>query len=204
MIRFILMALVIISTGCGVRTARNEQAAADAIAGVEAATMATRQGKPEVTISILDGTTKYIEAAVDTPRADLPRPSMRPSDIVADPVSYSEKAPEPQPWGNGLVAGITAAGLAALFGIRRIAPAVPGLGPVVGMVADVAWDFLSHKDQKAAEQAQKAAADAAATIAPLARALVDSPNIPPEIKSMMTMDVLAAIHRISNDAGSRK
>lgn len=143
-----LLLLAFFFCSCG---ADRAQVAADARAGLAAA---APHADP-IGQAILAGVDARLPAVADVPSAEWPTPAMTPAAIEADPPKYQQTAP-PEPKGGWLkVAGIaTAVGSVLLFTIGRIAPAVPGLGPAVGMLANTAWAMLAHKDQKAADAAR--------------------------------------------------
>lgn len=192
--------LLLLLTACGFRGPEQEQAASDAIAGIRAAQdLATKQ--PEVAISVLDASIKYVEAAVDTPAEVLPAPKIQPARITEDPTEYIKKAPpKPDAGGNSLLIGACAAGLAVLFGVRKFAPLLPGGGPLIGAAADALWDMIAHKDQKAADVAQRNAAEAAKTLLPLIDLVVNSPHLAPTVQAYITPEVRAAIVRLGLSA----
>lgn len=197
----ITLPLLLILTACGFRGPAQEQAAADAVAGIKAAQDLIATKQPEVAISVLDASIRYVEAAVDTPVEELPAPKMQPARIVESPAKYIDAAPpKPEPWGTGVWAGLSAAALAALFGIRKVAPLVPGGGPLIGAAADALWGLLAHKDQKAADEAQRKAAEAARVLLPAMDALIHHRVLPPELEAHITPEVIAAVVQLGNSA----
>lgn len=200
--RFLIsLPLLIILTGCGFRGPAQEQAASDAVAGIRAAQDLIATKQPEVAIAVLDASVKYVEAAVDTPTETMPVPKMQPARIAENPSEYIKAAPpKPEPWGTGVWAGLSAAALAALFGVRKVAPLVPGGGQLIGFVADALWDLVAHKDQKAADEAQRMAAEAARVLYPLMDLVANSPNLAPSLQAYITPEVRATLVRLGQSA----
>ena len=144
--------LILAMTGCGEDRA---QAASDARAGIQAAVEIAPEAGP-----ILAGVDARLPAASGVNSADWPAPTWPKERIKADPVGYGNSAPpEPARW--GFLAVLGGAGVAALGLLRVVAPLIPGGGPIVKVVADMAWSVMAHGDQKKADAAAQTARQAA-------------------------------------------
>ncbi len=146
--------LAIFLCGCGQERA---QQGANVRAGIQAARASLGAGEAAAkVISILDGANAYLPAAVDNGPSDKwPAPAMTPEQIRADPETYSKHAP-PEPengWGRTL-AILGVGGSAALFLIGRLAPMLPGAGPLVGGIANMAYAALAPKPNRELDQAR--------------------------------------------------
>lgn len=195
MIRFILAALLIICcAGCGV----NRQYAADSIAGIKAAQDLVNQGQYDAAKAVLDAAIAYELGAIDLPMADMPKPTYAPAAIAANPGPYIGSAPpEPKPWGAGMIAGLSTAALAALFGVRKIAPMVPGMGPLVGGIADGIWGLLAHAEQKKADAVADTVVAAARQVKPvIAMLTTEHAALPESVRAAITPERLAALATI--------
>jgi len=204
-------ATTIILAGCASRT--QQQHAADAIAAQEAIVqiqqpIATNpSGDPiavkaaQDTVAIATATIPRIEQSMETPRADLPLPTISAAAIAGNPQPYTASTP-PSPPAGGLgaaaLSGLIAVGLGSLYALKQAAPLIPGGGTAVGMVADLAWNVLAHKDQKAADDAVTRTAGAAQLVAPVLLTLSKSPDLPAALKAKLTPDILAAAFQIAD------
>jgi len=205
---FLLATLVF--TGCASRT--EQQHASDAIeaqkAIVQIQAPLVTNSDPVVakaaaeTTTVAQATIPRIENAVSTQTKDLPPPTVVAPVITQDvPKWIGTNPPPPAPAPNGAFwAAVGSTGLIALYGLKRAAPLVPGLGPTVGAVADLAWGALAHRDQKAADEAQAKAADAAALMGPALAAIANSSTLDPALRKYITPEVLAAASAIAAKA----
>lgn len=199
---FLLAFLALFLAGCETRAER-AQHAADTDAGLAAVSMNLADMLPAIR-TLTDGDTKakllalaqssqdivatsraYLAAVADVPKAELPVPAQTPEAIRADGGTGLKAATPPDPTGNALWAILGTAGLAALYGIGKVAPNVPGLGTLVGGVANLAWSALAHRDQLAADKAQATAADAAGVALPILAQIQALPpgTLPPAIQA---------------------
>lgn len=160
----ILLLAALFCCGCAKERA---QAAADARAGITAAAAhADPAGQ-----AILSGVDARLPAVADANSADWPPPAMTPAAIEVDPRQYISTAPAEPKRGWLKIIGIAGAiGLPLLYAIGRVAPMVPGLGPAVGGIANLAWSLLAHGDQKSEDAAKETVAKASGNLLPLAQA----------------------------------
>lgn len=159
---FAVIGLCVFSaSGC---SGERAQAGADARAGVAAAMPHTDPKGQQ----ILAGVDARLPAATGVPSKEWPAPIMGPEAIEFDPPKYIQSAP-PEPKGWTLKALAIGAALipTILYGIKILAPALPGGGPVVAGIADMAWKFLSSRDQRRADEAHSTVVADAKAIAPL-------------------------------------
>ncbi len=155
--KLILLLLVLLCGGCAGERA---QQAANTRAGIEAAKASIRANEAaEKVLAILDGVNARIPATAEVPSVDFPAPAMSPAAIQADPETYAKSAP-PEPSGKlaKTLAVLGASGLSLLWIAGRLAPGLPGVGPLVGKLADFGWNFLANRNQKAADKVASALA----------------------------------------------
>lgn len=169
-----IAALILVALFCCGCAKERAQVASDARAGIAAA---APHADP-VGQAILAGVDARLPAVADVNSADWPAPAMKPEAIEAAPQQYISTAP-PEPTRGWLkVLGIASAiGVPLLFIIGRIAPAIPGLGTAVGMIANTAWTVLAHRDQKSADAAKDTIATYAGALLPVVQSI---PSVPPQ------------------------
>lgn len=149
--RLLIVAIGIALCGCSQERA---QLAADARSGILAAQIQMHAGKTDEASAILIGVDRRLPAVAEVPTKDWPMPAMSPASIAEAPRQYVESAPPEPKGGMGKILAVAGGiGASLLFIIGRLAPGLPGAGPVIGKVADVAWNVLAHRDQKATDQA---------------------------------------------------
>jgi hypothetical protein len=205
----LLIAVILILTGCETRTER-AQHAADADAGLEAVSMNLADMLPAIrdltdaaarakllplaqaSQDIISTTRSYLPAVADVPKAEIPKPALSPAEVRVDGGSLYKSSTPPDPTGNGLLTVLSVTGLALLYGVGKVAPGIPGLGPVVGGIANLAWSALAHRDQKAADQAKSAVTDSAQALQPLLITLQNLPpgSMPPPLLAVMQNQVV--------------
>lgn len=205
----VLVAILVaaVFTGCASRT--EQQHAADAIeaqkAIIQIQAPLTASPDPVVAKAAVDTTTvatatiPRIENTVSTPQSELPLPTVA-APVIAQNVpkwvGVNPPPPAPAP-DTAFWAAVSSTGLIALFALKRAAPLVPGLGPTVGAMAELAWSALAHKDQKAADDAKAKAAASAAILAPVLIGLQNSLALDPELRKLITPEVIAAAHAVA-------
>lgn len=194
---------ILMSMCCG---CVNRQHAADSVAGIKAAQALAENGRGDEAKAVLDAAIAYQLGAIDLPMAELPKPTISPAAIAKQPEEYATNAPpEPKPWGAGLIAGLVTAGGAALFMVRKVAPMVPGLGPAVGGIADLAWSLLSHDQQRKADAAAASVVSAAQQAKPVLELVMSNYQaMPPAIREAVTPERLAAIAAMVSVLSSQK
>lgn len=159
---------MLLCCGC---SAQRAQQAADTRAGIHAAEIAAKAGDCNKVLAILPGADARLSAVAEVPSADFPAPAMTVEAIGIDPQHYITSAPpEAKGWGVKAWALAGTVGMFALYGLKILAPMIPGGGPLVAGVANTAWDILAHKDQRAADAAASQIVGAASAIVPLIQA----------------------------------
>jgi hypothetical protein len=201
---YVILAAGIMMAGCKDR----EQHASNAIAGCDGSVMilcralqsqdiTVAHALIQAAIDVQKATIPRIENAVGVPRSELPAPQVPASDIDRDPGRYTSTTPTSPPpggWGGGVWGGIATAGLMALWGIKKIAPLVPGLGTAVGGVAELAWGMMAHSDQKRADEIAATTANAAKTALPIIELIaMNRASLPREISDKVTPERLQAL-----------
>lgn len=190
MYKLLILALVMVCCGCARERA---QVASDARAGVHAAEAAIQaKAAAEQVLAILDGVDKRLPAVAEVPSVEFPAPAMTPEAIQADPVHYSQTAPpEPRRWGGKALAAVSVLGMLGLYGLKILAPMIPGGGNVVGGIADLAYTVLSHKAQRQADQARDIVHDNAPLLQSVLSEAKGIPNIgakiPPQLESAVAL-----------------
>ena len=183
--------LILAMTGCGDERA---QAASDARAGIHAAVEIAPEAGP-----ILAGVDARLPAASGVNSADWPAPVWTKERIKSDPVGYGNSAPpEPARW--GFLAALGGAGVVALGLLRVVAPLIPGGGPIVKVVADMAWSAMAHKDQKKADAAAASAHQASAYLVDIVLAAQRLPpgTLPEHIEQLLAAPIVnSAIEHLS-------
>ena len=190
---FLLLCMVLLS-GCtferSSERATRAQASADLDAGLVSAIKAAADTGASDAVAILTGARKYVAPAAGIPHAEWPVPTLPPDEIRKRPAAYGDSAPPepaPNPWGFGLLAGLTTAGAAALWIGKNMLPLVPGIGgPAKGLielVANTAWTITAHADQKKADAAKESVATAAAVAGDVIAGIrqVDPALLPPAV-----------------------
>lgn len=143
------------------------QVASDTRAGVRAVISAQESGSSTDQLTILRGVDARLPAVAEVNSAEWPAPQMTSEQIQKNPQAYASSAP-PEPARAWLIAGLGAAAIAGLGLLRALAPMIPGGGPLIKGVADMAWNIMATKNQRAADAAQAGIVLAARTLAPLA------------------------------------
>lgn len=124
--------------------------------------------------------------------------------IQKNPQAYASSAP-PEPARAWLIAGLSAAAIAGLGLLRALAPLVPGGGPLIKGAADLAWNLMATKNQRAADAAQAGIVSTAKTLAPLANDLrkLSTDLLPDYIGKHFDdpriMDALTTLSQLPND-----
>lgn len=148
----LLITLLVLSS-C--TSARQKQAAADAIAGVDA----LEQFAPPQAATIAAGTRSYVAAVAQTKQKDLPTPTRTADEIIGDPEAYQKagaKAEEDATSGT-FWAWLGGAGL-GLLGVLRFIPGAHQ--PIVSVVQTL----LESKIDKAAREKEESLAKGARTM----------------------------------------
>ena len=183
--------LLLLLNGCADERA---QVAADTRAGVNAVRAAYEAGAATSDIlAILKGIDDRLPAVAGVNSADWPAPTWTLERITAAPVEYAQSAPpEPARWGFWAAAG--GIGVAALGILRVIAPMIPGGGPIVKMAADLVWNVMATRDQKATDAAAAMTHQAASHIAPILDAVRALPpgTLPPHVQQMLDVPMVRA------------
>lgn len=146
------------------------QVASDTRAGVRAVITAQESGSSTDQLTILRGVDARLPAVAEVNSSEWPAPSMTIEQIQKNPQAYASSAP-PEPARAWLIAGLGAAAIAGLGLLRALAPMIPGGGPLIKGVADMAWNIMATKNQRAADAAQAGIVSTAKTLAPLANDL---------------------------------
>lgn len=197
--KLLLLLAVMLCCGC---SGERAQQASNARAGIHAGVVAIKAGDVDKGVAILAGADARLPAIAEVPSVDFPPPAMSAEAIVADPQRYITTAP-PEPKGLGwkAIAALSAAGTFALYGLKIIAPMIPGGGPLVGRIADIGWNILAHKEQKEADAIQGAVHQAAQVAAPFLKELKSADiDYPESVKAVITPEVLVAIQRLAAEA----
>jgi uncharacterized protein YceK len=201
MLKYILVLALLVS-GCATR--EQKQAAADGIAGTKAASALIDVDRAPEAKQVLAATVHYQLAAINEPFAALPAPSIQVPQIVEKPKAYCDNAP-PEPSPSNFWVWLSGAALAGLWGIGRVAPTLPGLGPVVGGLANTVWNLLAHKDQKRADDiAATAASSAAAAIPVLEWVAMNHAAMPAPIRDTINPETLKALATLATILSDKK
>jgi hypothetical protein len=160
--RLPLLVVALLLPGCGKERA---QVASDANAGVQAARQALVDNDAPVADAILDGVERRLPATAGVNSADWPVPAMTPAQIRSDPAKYGKSAP-PEPDRVLFWSSVGAGALAAFAVARKLAPLVPGIGPVWSGVVDAAWSLAQHTQAKKADEANERAKQTIDTVRP--------------------------------------
>ncbi len=152
--RTFLILLCLVFSGCGsdrAQVAADQHARMDAAKSLlESAIKALPVPAPETQANIesaailIHNADLSLEATAEMEQAKWPLPKVSAEDLAKHP--EMDKPSKFTAW--KLAAGLITTGLGLLWTVGRVAPAVPGLGPVVGGLADLAWKFLANRDQK--------------------------------------------------------
>ena len=154
----ILCAIVLMfATSCAEDRA---QIASDSRAGIRAVIQAQETGEATDQLAILRGVDARLPAVAEVNSAEWPAPKMTIPQVIEKPREYFISAP-PEPSRAGAIATIIAVSVAGLGLLRIVAPLIPGGGPVIKTVADLAWKFLADKEQKKADAEQARLAEIA-------------------------------------------
>lgn len=174
------------SVGCA--SARQQQHAADAIAGIEAVASVA----PAAAAPVARGAVAHVEGAVETARGDLPPPTRSPQAILADAGAYEQDAVarrDESLSGAGLV-GWLLGGTAMVAGLLRAS----GLGGPVG-------SMLAGLLESAARKRARAKSEVLQAGFPLLVQAIDAiPNdgtigdLKKRIAKTVPPEVIAAIH----------
>jgi hypothetical protein len=201
MLKYTLI-LALLFTSCASR--EQKQAAADGIAGTKAAAILIDVNKLVEAKQTLDSVIHYQLAAINEPFAALPAPAMTPQQIAANVKQYSDAAPpEPtpsSPWGL-----LTGTALAVLWGVGRVAPGIPGLGPLVGKTADMVWEIIANRNQKQAEAISTEVTSAAKLATPVIEWVVmNHAALPEHIRTTITPDTLKSLAVLATALSTNK
>ena len=136
------------------------QTASDSRAGIRAVIQAQETGEATDQLAILRGVDARLPAVAEVNSAEWPAPKMTIPQVIERPREYFISAP-PEPSRAGAIATIIAVSVAGLGLLRIVAPLIPGGGPVIKTVADLAWKILADKEQKKADAEQARLAELA-------------------------------------------
>ncbi len=196
--KLILLLAVMLCCGC---SGERAQQAANTRAGIHAGVVAIKAGESGKAVQILAGADARLPAVAEVPSVDFPAPAMTTEEIGADPGKYVSTAPpEPKGWGIKALAILGVGGTAALYALKLVAPMIPGGGPIVGKVADMAWSFMAHRDQREADAIKGAVHEAAKTAAPFLKVLMTTDRYSDEVKKVVTPEILSALQRLAAEA----
>lgn len=124
---------------------------------------------------------------------DVIKPTITADQWAADPagalsatVDFITKLPEASHfWGYAITGG-----LAALVVVQKLAPMIPGVGPLVQSGVDLVWQALSHSNATQEDQAKAIISEGAPALLQLVTAAKASPElakfVPPKVEAALT------------------
>ncbi len=126
-------------------------------------------------------------------------PAATAADWLADPANAAAKddalAKHTAGMGAAGWAGLIAAGMTVLAGLRFAAPFIPGLGPVWKVGVDFLWNIAQHKDAKQADAVQTKIADYATFAKPAIKTLRE---IYPETWAKLPNEIRMPLEALEN------
>jgi hypothetical protein len=187
----VLLLLLFLTMGC----ARDDraQAAANARVGLMALAAAYQAGIGTAeALAIIKGIDKYLPAAAGVNSAEWPAPQHTVEQIQKKPTAYGDAAP-PEPEMFSLATKLTGLAIFLLGVIRVAAPIIPGAGPLVQGVANLAWSLMASRQQKRADQVAETIGQAAQTAKPVLDALRALPlkDMPPSIADAIRSPIVS-------------